>query len=153
MELKILDMEQTITQTETNLRYAGFWIRAAGFLIDVLIAGAITGIISRILFGNYYPADNPSADPAQGGVSLLVNWIYFAWQESSAKQATIGKQAVGIKVCTENGERLSFANATGRYFAKILSTIILFIGFIMVAFDEKKQGLHDKLAKTLVVYR
>ncbi len=146
-------MEQAITQTESTFKYAGFWIRTAAFLIDVLIAGAITGILSRIFFGNYYMYNSPGNDPGPGAVSLLVNWIYFAWQESSAKQATIGKQAVGIKVCTENGERLSFANATGRYFAKILSAIILFIGFIMVASDEKKQGLHDKLAKTFVVYR
>jgi uncharacterized RDD family membrane protein YckC len=146
-------MEQTINHSDTSVIYAGFWIRAAAFIIDLLITGAAAGIISRILFGNYYMYDSPGNDPGPGAVSLIVNWIYFAWQESSAKQATIGKQAVGIKVCTENGERLSFANATGRYFAKILSTIILLIGFLMVAFDKKGQGLHDKLAKTFVIYR
>jgi uncharacterized RDD family membrane protein YckC len=145
-------MEQAINHPDTSVIYAGFWIRAAAFIIDLLIAGAAAGIISRILFGNYI-YENPGNDPGQGAVSLLVNWVYFAWQESSAKQATIGKMAVGIKVCTENGERLSFANATGRYFAKILSTIILFIGFLMVAFDKKAQGLHDRLAKTLVIFR
>jgi uncharacterized RDD family membrane protein YckC len=145
-------MEQAINHPDTSVIYAGFWIRAAAFIIDLLIAGAAAGIISRILFGNYI-YENPGNDPGQGAVSLLVNWVYFAWQESSAKQATIGKMAVGIKVCTENGERLSFANATGRYIAKILSTIILFIGFLMVAFDKKAQGLHDRLAKTLVIYR
>ena len=131
--------------------YAGFWTRAGAYLIDVIIAGAAASIISRILFGNYY-SSQPYPDPGPGAVSLLVSWLYFALQESSAKQATIGKLALGIKVCTENGERLSFANATGRYFAKILSAVILLIGFFMVAFNDKKQGLHDKLAKTFVIH-
>ena len=146
-------MEQAINHPDTSVIYAGFWIRAAAFIIDLLIAGSAAAIISRILFGNYYMYDNPGNDPGPGAVSLIVNWIYFAWQESSVRQATIGKLAVGIKVCTESAERLTFANATGRYFAKILSCIILLIGFLMVAFDKKSQGLHDKLAKTFVIYR
>jgi uncharacterized RDD family membrane protein YckC len=52
---------------------------------------------------------------------------------------------------TEQGQRLSFANATGRYFAKFISAIILFVGFIMVAFTDRKRGLHDMIASTLVV--
>lgn len=146
-------MEQAISHPGASTTYAGFWTRAAAFIIDLLIAGAAAAIISRILFGNYYMYDNPGNDPGPGAVSLIVNWIYFAWQESSVRQATIGKLAVGVKVCTENGERLTFANATGRYFAKILSAIILLIGFLMVVFDKQKQGLHDKLAKTFVIYR
>jgi uncharacterized RDD family membrane protein YckC len=146
-------MEQAINPPDTSVIYAGFWIRAAAFIIDLLIAGTIAGIISRILFSSYYMYDDSGNNPGPGAVSLIVNWIYFAWQESSVRQATIGKLVVDVKVCTENGERLSFANATGRYFAKILSTIILLIGFLMVAFDKKAQGLHDKLAKTFVIYR
>jgi uncharacterized RDD family membrane protein YckC len=146
-------MEQAISHPGASITYAGFWIRAVAFIIDLLIAGATAGIISRILFGNYYMYDHSGNDPGPGAVSLIVNWIYFAWQESSTRQATIGKLAVGIKVCTENGERLTFANATGRYFAKILSAIVLLIGFVMIAFDSKRQGLHDKLAKTFVIYR
>ncbi len=61
--------------------------------------------------------------------------------------------AVGMKVIDEHGQRISFGRATGRYFAKILSTLILFIGFIMAGFDSKKQALHDKLATTFVVYK
>ena len=146
-------MQQALNHPVASVTYAGFWIRTAAFIIDVLIAGAIASVISRMLFGNYYLYENPGNDPGPGGVSLIVNWIYFAWQESSVRQATIGKLAVGIKVCTESAERLTFANATGRYFAKILSCIILLIGFLMIAFDKKSQGLHDKLAKTFVIYR
>ena len=146
-------MQQVIQPSITATRYAGFWVRTGAFLIDVIIAGAIATIISRIFFGNYYPRFEGDQDPAPGAMSLIINWLYFAWQESSERQATIGKLSLGIKVCTENGERLTFARATGRYFAKILSAAILFIGFIMVAFNDKKQGLHDKLANTLVVHQ
>lgn len=145
-------MQQAIHPTVTATRYAGFWIRVAAFLIDAIIAGAIATILSRMFFGSYYPRFDGDQDPGPGAMSLIVNWLYFAYQESSVRQATIGKLAVGIKVCTENGERLNFANATGRFFAKIISAVILLIGFIMVAFNGKKQGLHDKLANTFVLY-
>jgi uncharacterized RDD family membrane protein YckC len=71
--------------------------------------------------------------------------------ESSTSQATIGKMLMGIKVTDMNGHRISFARASGRFFGKALSKLIVYIGFIMAAFTEKKQGLHDILAKTLVI--
>lgn len=80
-------------------------------------------------------------------------WLYFALQESSERQATIGKRAVGIYVTDLQGRRIAFGQATGRYFSKILSGLILDIGYIMVAFTEKKQGLHDMIASTLVMRR
>ena len=83
--------------------------------------------------------------------SILINWLYFALMESSYRQATLGKMALGLKVTDIEGKRISFGKASGRYFGKILSGMILYIGFIMVAFTEKKQGLHDMLANTLVI--
>ena len=58
--------------------------------------------------------------------------------------------AMDIIVTDLHGNRVSFGRATGRYFAKIISSIILFIGYLMIAFTEKKQGLHDIIAETLV---
>lgn len=72
--------------------------------------------------------------------------------ESSVGQGTIGKMIVGIKVGDADGNQISFGNALGRYFAKILSFLILCIGFMMAGWDEKKQALHDKLADTYVFY-
>ena len=63
----------------------------------------------------------------------------------------MGKKALGIIVTDISGQRISFGRATGRYFAKQLSTIILLIGYIMAAFTEKKQALHDMMAGTLVI--
>jgi uncharacterized RDD family membrane protein YckC len=84
-------------------------------------------------------------------ITQAIAWIYEAWMTSSDRQATVGKMAVGLKVTDLNGQRISFARATGRHFAKILSAMVLFIGYIMAAFTERKQGLHDILAGTLVV--
>jgi uncharacterized RDD family membrane protein YckC len=71
--------------------------------------------------------------------------------ESSKIQATVGKMLLGMKVTGYNGKRISFLKATGRHFAKYLSAAILGIGYLMIAFTRKKQGLHDMLAQTYVV--
>jgi uncharacterized RDD family membrane protein YckC len=120
--------------------YATFWNRFAAAFIDGLILFVISiGLQAVLPLGLYYVA------------GIVIDWLYFALQESGANQATIGKKAMGIKVTGLQGERISFANATGRYFAKIISGIILFIGYLMMLWDEKKQTLHDKMAGTLVV--
>ena len=84
-------------------------------------------------------------------VSIIVEWLYFAFMESSNKQATFGKIIVGIKVVDYNGGKISFGQATGRYFGKILSGIILGVGFLMAGFTKKKQALHDILASCMVI--
>ena len=78
-------------------------------------------------------------------------WIYEASMESSSKQATLGKMALGLKVTDESGRRISFARASARYFGKILSRMTLLIGYIMAGFTARKQALHDLIAGTLVV--
>ena len=70
--------------------------------------------------------------------------------ESSATQGTLGKMALGIIVTDLNGNRISFRQATGRYFAKSISNLLLGIGYLMVFFTKRKQGLHDIMAKCLV---
>lgn len=80
----------------------------------------------------------------------MINWLYFALLESSSMQGTLGKKALGMIVTDLDGNRIGFGRATGRYFAKFLSAIILLIGFVMVAFTQRKQGLHDIIASTLV---
>ena len=71
--------------------------------------------------------------------------------ESSPTQGTLGKMALGIKVTDLEGDKIDFGRATRRHFAKIISALILYIGFIMVAFTQEKQGLHDMMAGCLVV--
>jgi uncharacterized RDD family membrane protein YckC len=81
----------------------------------------------------------------------VVGWLYFALMESSSHQATLGKMALGIRVTDLQGGRLTFGRATARFFGKIVSGLICYIGFIMAAFTERKQALHDMIAGTLVV--
>jgi len=112
-------------------------------------------LLGSVLFNPGAINDDPDAFmarllPLYGSVFVLY-WLYFALMDSSSTQGTLGKMAVGIKVCDMNGQRLSFGHATGRYFAKILSGLTLMVGYVMVAFTEKKQGLHDMVASTLVV--
>lgn len=70
--------------------------------------------------------------------------------ESSKYQGTIGKKVLGIIVTDENGNRITFGRATGRYFAKIISGMTLWVGYIIAGFTDKKQALHDIIANTLV---
>jgi len=77
--------------------------------------------------------------------------LYYALMESSAKQATLGKMAISIKVTDMAGNRISFGRATGRYFGKYVSALIMYIGFLMAGFTQQKQALHDIMAGCLVV--
>lgn len=136
-------------------RYAGFWTRVAASLLDGIITGIIIILVSFIvglLIGGVLKSTSGAA--ATGNfLSIIIGWLYYALLESSPKQATLGKQALGIYVTDLDGNQITFLKATLRYFAKILSTLILFIGYIMVAFTEKRQGLHDMIAGTLVLKR
>ncbi len=84
-------------------------------------------------------------------ISSIVWWVYEAVLTSSPLQGTVGKKACGLKVVDYEGQRISFARATGRYFAKFLSSTLFAIGIIMVGWTVRKQGLHDFMAKTLVI--
>ena len=151
--------------------YAGFWIRFGAWVIDtiilavvsfiilfILVAGALIGSLSTI----YNPAlfytatfhGTAAVGFALWWISMLaINWLYYAYQESSVKQATLGKQVFGLIVTSVDGERISFARASARWVGRIISGLIFCIGYIMIAFTEKKQGLHDMIADTLVVYK
>ena len=84
-------------------------------------------------------------------INIVASWLYSSLQESGPNMATIGKKAMNIKVTDMDGGRISFGQATGRHFGKIISGIILLIGYFMMLWDEKSQTLHDKMAGTLVV--
>jgi uncharacterized RDD family membrane protein YckC len=147
------------------MQYAGFWIRVAAQLIDTVVVIAAGSVVMMIFgaigFGAMSMEDLDEDSMAAGGVLFIIVFyllfiaaivLYYAIMESSSRQATLGKIAVGIRVGKADGSRLSFLNALGRYLAKIISGAILYIGYIMVAFSLKKQGLHDMIADTYVFY-
>src|SRR6185312_5758825 len=84
-------------------------------------------------------------------IAIVGKWLYEALLTSSSWQATVGKRVLRLKVTDDLGNRISFARASGRFFAKILSQWIMCIGFIMIAFTDRKRGLHDMICSTLVV--
>lgn len=132
--------------------YAGFWIRAVALVIDSLILTVPIGIFWFTLW------PNPN-DPSYGDLLFLaaaamaaLKLFYFAGLWSSPMQATLGQKICGLRVLRETDDgRVSFLRAIGRLFAMALSSLTLGIGYIMVAFTERKRGLHDMLAGTCVV--
>lgn len=84
-------------------------------------------------------------------VGAHIHWLYCTISESSPWQATLGKKMLALQVTDQRGRRLRFGQANARYWSKLASLLILGVGFLMVAFTEKKQGLHDKIARTLVL--
>jgi len=151
-----------------GMQYGGFWRRAIAAFVDAFVIGfialpfflvAFAGMIFYIISaggGVWTASTTIGTNEVIAGfvinlVILLVYIGYFAGMESSLRQATYGKMMFGVKVVDENGFRISFWHAVGRYFAKYLSIFTLFIGFLMAAFTKKKQALHDMVAKTLVI--
>ncbi|MHC1703852.1 MAG: RDD family protein [Tenuifilaceae bacterium] len=156
-------------QVQADKKYAGFWWRFLAIIIDGIIVGIAQWIIITPVLGfiglGAYKASTVDLNEAEAigmlgalaGAAMLTwiltivaGWLYYSLMESSKFQATIGKIAIGIIVTDMEGNRISFGRATGRYFGKIISGIILYVGFMMAGFTEKKQGLHDILAGTLV---
>ncbi len=135
--------------------YAGFWKRFASYFIDSLVVGVINVPISLIFNGIGAVSGNESVGVVMSllamAASLVVGVAYYAGFHSSAGGATLGKMAVGIKVVRGNGERLTLGRGIGRYFGFLLSSLTLMIGFIMAAFTERKQALHDMICDTVVV--
>jgi uncharacterized RDD family membrane protein YckC len=143
---------------------AGFVRRWAAFFIDSLVLTAgFYGVFFVVLLAaagaGGLEALGAGEPPMwlvglQLGLALLylvAAGLYYAGMESSKSQATLGKMALSIKVVDADGRRLTFAHALGRWAAASLSYLTLYIGFLMAAFTERKQALHDLIAKTQVV--
>ncbi len=135
------------------ISYAGFWLRVAASLVDGFIVNLIFAFLGFLYFW-FFAKNNPSlANGTQTvmGILYFIMWIaYFPFMESRGG-ATFGKKIVGIKVLNANGEPVGFLRSLGRNLAKIISALILMIGFIMAGFTKKKQGLHDIIASCVVV--
>ena len=138
------------------MNYANVWKRFVASLIDgivLYILQAVVGFVGLAIGGTAGEEGAGVAMLFASVAGIVIGWLYYAIQESSPKQATIGKQAMGLVVTDMNGEKVSFVKASIRHFAKFLSAIILMIGYIMAFFTEKKQGLHDMIAGTLILQK
>ncbi len=137
---------------ERHLEYATFGGRFVARVIDGLVMLIPGGIISY-MFRTNYPSliENIPGLVKASLASWVVTWLYFAIMESGPNQGTFGKKAIGIKVTTLNGGQLTFMQASGRYFGKLLSGLIIYIGYFMMLWDDRNQTLHDKMAGAVVV--
>ena len=144
------------------LIYAGFWKRLAAFMVDtLLLVSAYWTIHLALVFIMLQGIkdDREEVLAAKGLIlltyqivgSALLWWLYHSLMESSPFQGTLGKLAVAAKVTDLNGQRITFGRASVRYLGKLLSGAILGVGYVMVAFTQNKQGLHDTMAGCLVV--
>ena len=154
-----------------NTNYAGFWLRFVALIIDGIIIGVVQSfLILPILatagfsFASVIQSGEMSEAEAIGmiatlmatmGTTILISYtigiLYFTFMESSKFQATVGKLALGLIVTDLNGGKLDFTKAFVRNLGKIISSMILYIGYIMAGFTDKKQALHDMIAGTLVL--
>ena len=147
--------------SENEVKYGGFWRRFIAHLIDGVVLLIITTLVMFLFTGNFaasYSFNESDFDFETfknvfgGGLfSLIISITYYAGLHSSKHQATIGKMALDMRVVKTDGTRITFLRGVGRYFSSFLSGLIFMIGYIIAAFDKRKQALHDKLADTMVL--
>jgi uncharacterized RDD family membrane protein YckC len=142
-----------------GLQYAGFWIRFASYLIDVIPIAVAGGLLS-LSWGTGYNCrfDSNNAYHCSTGTGSLGSWLallvlgvywVLTW---SLMGASLGQKALGLRVVNAlNGERIDVGKSVIRYLGFVISTIPLFLGLIWAGFDPRKQGWHDKIAGTYVV--
>ena len=162
-------------QPPEHLVYAGFWIRAAAHILDNLIVSipfvAIWLVVVIMIVGvsvlaplTQIHSDSVNSTLTASFVLTLIVlyltlilgrfiavWLYHALLESGPHQSTWGKRIVGLKVTSLTGQRITFGHASGRFFSTIITNMTMGIGYLMVAFTDHKQTLHDMIAGTLVV--
>ncbi len=135
---------------------AGFWRRTLALVIDSAVLGCLCAVwlLLFYLFLHFCGLEKSEIDVLLKGflsvISMLIIWIYFTCLESSSSITTFGKMAVDITVVDESGQPILYGRANARFWGKLLSSFLL-IGFVMAAFTQKKQALHDLIAKTLVI--
>lgn len=137
------------------VKYAGFWIRWVAVFIDGIVV-AIMAVPIMIAFyflsGGIFSEDGETSS----GFNLLgylISWGYYIYM-TDKYQATLGKRAMGIIVVNEDFSKASLGNIILREtVGKIISGIILMIGYIMAAFTDRKRALHDMISGTVVIYK
>ena len=130
--------------------YAGFWKRLVSYILDFLVLCLPIAAIQHLAFGDFDGNQKTFFDYRQT-VNIFGWCIYYVLLETSKWQGTVGKKVMKLKVTNLEGGMVSVTQALTRYWMIIPACLLLFAGIIMIAFTDKKQGLHDKVAKALVI--
>lgn len=139
--------------TGTGSRYAGFWVRAGAYLIDLVVINIAAFLIAFIIA--FVGAALTGSTGDTGFISLigvLVAIAYYIYFGSGKWQATPGKRALGIYIVRTDGAPISGTLAFGRYLSYVLSGLPLGLGFLMVGWSDENKALHDMICGTRVVY-
>ena len=140
-------------EVEIKAKYAGFWIRCCAYCVDFFVVFAISylvGIVLGVFFATAGLQDVLA--PIAGFLGVIVRWAYYVYMTYDY-EATLGKKLFGLRVISASNEQVDLGQIFLREtVGKIASAVIFGIGFLMVGFNNKKEGLHDKIGKTRVVY-
>ena len=130
-----------------NARHAGFWVRVLAQLIDAALLALVGGVVIELSMRQQ------ALDAAIGGPEAILSLLYFSffWSWMGGGQ-TVGMRFLGLRVVGTDGQRIGYGTALIRWLGLVVSLSVLFLGVIWVAFDPQKQGWHDKVARTYVVY-
>ncbi|MFB2982370.1 RDD family protein [Microseira sp. BLCC-F43] len=140
-----------------EMQYANIGKRFLAFLLDLIISFVLASIVYALLlafFSALLTSVTTSSEASnQLGflILIVVGWLYHSINHNSPRQATLGKRAFELIVCDLNGNKISFARATGRYFAFVFFTLSALADFLPVPFTQKSQALHDLIAGTVVI--
>ena len=143
-----------------TLRFAGFWIRFAAYIIDAVLVqigayalGALVGaIMAQAVLISDQAMELTNVQIASGAVGLIWAFVYYLVSQAGRWQATPGKRLLGLRIIRTDGQRVGVGLALGRYLSYIVSALILSIGFLMIGWTDQKKGLHDMMCGTRVVY-
>lgn len=154
---------QDIAANAPDLRYGGIiarfiammidWIFVFGILFIIFLPLYVISLLTSLFVAPLLALFDFTVIPSFLLLLVFSHWVYFATMESSDRGATYGKRLMGLRVVDLQGRKISFARATLRYMAKIVSAIPMMFGYVMAIFTAKKQALHDLIAETLVVRR
>lgn len=145
-------VKEGVGTNASEYEYGGFWLRFGAKIIDGIVTSFATyalNILTGLILGSI---------GAQEAYIAIINFIvsfvigigYYTWMTGKFS-ATLGKMACGLKVIMSDGTRINYTRSCGRYFAEILSSLILCIGYIMAASDAEKRTLHDRICNTRVI--
>jgi len=154
---------QPVGAAMAAVHYGGFWIRTLALFIDGLIMGVVTVPVAILVIlgmgGMHFDPQNPDImkilglEAIVGGFGLAVGICYQAYFVSK-KGATPGKLVLGLRIINAaDGSNLTAGKAIGRYFCYFIDSIVLYIGYIIAAFDSEKRALHDHICGTRVIYK
>jgi len=145
--------KEACANTHSHIRYAGFWMRLWAYLLDLLVVGSLHRLLVFPLFHLLgIPTERTNMFAPATIVTTVVFYTYFVLMTKFFQQ-TLGKMVFGLKVADESGKPLTWSTVLFReVIGKFIAKTILFIGFLFVAFSEKKKGMHDQFADTIVVH-